>query len=74
MSCGVGRRHGLDLVSLWLWRSPVAKVPIRPLAWKPPYTVGAALKKQKTKQKKKEFFICSGYTSFVKFVWLLRPL
>ena len=24
MSCGVGRRRGLDPMLLWLWRGPVA--------------------------------------------------
>ena len=43
MGCGVGCRHGSDLVVLWLW--PAAMAPIRPLAWEPPYVTGAALKK-----------------------------
>jgi len=30
---------------LWLWYRLAATVPIRPLAWKPPYAVGVALKK-----------------------------
>ena len=38
------------LVWLWLWRRPVATAPIRLLAWEPPYTVGAALKRKKKKQ------------------------
>ena len=42
MSCGVGRRRGSDPVLLWLRRRPVATAPIRPLAWQPPYAVGAA--------------------------------
>ena len=52
MSCGIGHRHGSDSASTTL---------IRPLAWEPPYAVGAALKKwqqqqqqQKTKDKKKK--------------------
>ena len=49
MSCGVGRRHGSDLVWLWLWCRPAATAPIRPLAWGPPYAVGAALKRQNKK-------------------------
>ena len=53
MSCGVGRRHGLDSVLLWLWRRPVAMTPIQPLAWELQYTVGVALKRQKTKEKKR---------------------
>ena len=52
MSCGVGRRFGLDPTLLWLWWRPVATVPIRPLAWEPPYASGAALKRQKAKQNK----------------------
>ena len=50
MSCGVGRRHGLDLTLLWLWHRPVATAPIRPLAWEPPYAVGVAPKKQQKRE------------------------
>ena len=42
MSCGVGRRHGSDPALLWLWWRPVATVPIRPLAWEPPYASAVA--------------------------------
>ena len=48
MSCGVGRTQGSDLALLWLWCRLAATVPIGPLAWEPPYAVGAALKKKKT--------------------------
>ena len=44
VSCGVGRRCGLDLVLLWLWHRLAATAPIRPLDWEPPYARGAALK------------------------------
>ena len=44
MSCGVGCRHGSDLALLWQWCRPAAVVPVRPLAWDPPYAVGTALK------------------------------
>jgi len=55
VSCGVGRRHGSDPSLLWLWHRPVATAPIRPLAWEPPYAVGAAQEKgKKTKKKKKK--------------------
>ena len=59
MSCGVGRRHGLDLALLWLWlwHRPVAVAPIRPLAWEPPYATGVALKTQKTKKKMPKMFL-----------------
>ena len=46
MSCGVGRRRGLDLVLLWLWHRPAAKAPIGPLAWELPYATSVALKKK----------------------------
>ena len=32
MSCGLGHRHGLDLVLLWLWCRPVATALIERLA------------------------------------------
>ena len=32
----------------WLWYRPAATVPIRPLAWELPQTMGAALKKKKS--------------------------
>ena len=47
MSCGVGRRPGLDLALLWLWHRPAAIAPIQPLSWEPPYAVDIALKRQK---------------------------
>ena len=51
MSCGVGRRRGLDPALLWLWRRLVATAPIGSLAWEPPYATGAAPEKQKDKKK-----------------------
>ena len=53
MSCGVGCRHGSDLALLWLWCRPAAIAPIRPLAWEALYAAGVALKRQRTKKKKK---------------------
>ena len=50
MSCGVGCRLAL----LWLWRRPVATVPIRPLAWESPYAEEAALEKAKKKKEKEK--------------------
>ena len=47
MSCGVGRRCAWDPALLWLWGKPEATAQIGPLAWKPPYAAGAALKRQK---------------------------
>ena len=51
MSSGVGRRRGLDLALLWLWRELAATAPICPLAWELPYASGVALKRQKDKTK-----------------------
>ena len=53
MSCGVGCRHGSEPVLLWLWRRPAAMAPIIPLAWEPPYALGAALEKAKRQGKRK---------------------
>ena len=54
MRCGVGCRCGSDSELLWLWRRLAGTAPIRPLAWEPPYAVGAALKKaKKTKENEK---------------------
>ena len=55
MSSGVGLRRGSDLVLLWLWLCVglAATALIQPLAWEPPYAMGAALQGQKPK--KKEF-------------------
>ena len=55
VSCGVGCRCGSDPALLWLWCRPAATALIQPLAWEPPYAVGAALekaKRQKTTTKK----------------------
>ena len=54
MSCGVGGRRGSDPTLLWLWCRLVATAPIRPLAWEPPYAVGAALEKTKRQKKRKK--------------------
>ena len=51
VSCGVGRRRGLDWALQWLWCRPADVALIRPLAWGPPYATGAALKKTKGKIK-----------------------
>ena len=46
MSCGVGRRRGLDPELLWLWCRPAAVVLIHILAWEPPCATGVAVKRQ----------------------------
>ena len=45
VSCGVGRRHSLDPVLLWLCHGPAAVTPIHLLPWELSYAAGAALKK-----------------------------
>ena len=50
---------------LWLWHRLAATALIRPLAWEPPYAVGAALKRQKTKNKN------SGVPVVAQ--WLMNP-
>ena len=47
MRYGVGCRHNSDPALLWLWHGLTAVAPIGPLAWEPPYAVGAALKSKK---------------------------
>ena len=47
MSCGVGCRHGLGPVLLWLGCRLAAAALIRPLAWEFPYAMDVALKKNK---------------------------
>ena len=52
MSCGVGHRHGLDPMLLWLWCRPVATAVMQSDAWEPLHAVGADLKKKKEQNKK----------------------
>ena len=47
-----------DPVLLWLWCRPAATAPIRPLAWKPPYAMGVALKRQKGKTIHIHIYFC----------------
>ena len=54
MICDVGQRHGSDLALLQLWHRLAARALIRPLAWEPPYAMGAACSPKKTKAKKKK--------------------
>ena len=54
MSCGVGRRYGLDLALLWLWSRPAAVATTGPLDWEPPHATDVALKRQKKTQKPKK--------------------
>ena len=47
MSCGVGRRRGLD-PKLWLWCRLAAVAPMRPLAWELPCAQDLARKRKTT--------------------------
>ena len=49
--CRLQMRLGYAL--LWLWHRPVATVPIRHLAWEPPYAAGAAQEMAKRPKKTK---------------------
>ena len=53
VTCSVGCRHCSEPLLLWLWCRPVATVLIRPLAWEPPYAVGAAVEKPKSQKKRR---------------------
>ena len=59
MSCGVGYRRGSDPCCSGCGVRPAAVALIRPLAWKPPYAAGMALKSKKQKKKKKKKKITS---------------
>ena len=68
MSCGVGLRRSSDPTLLWLWRRPVATAaPIGPLAWEPPYAVGAAQEMARKKKKKVRGFEYSFHKKKGKF-------
>ena len=51
MSYDVGRRRSSDPVFLQLWYRLAAVALIQPLAWKPPYAVGVALKSTHKKER-----------------------
>ena len=50
-SCSIGLGYGSDLALLWLWSKSAAMALTGPLAWEPPHAKGAALKRQKYKNK-----------------------
>ena len=53
MSCGAGRRCGLDPALLWLWHRLMAMAPIDPVVWEPPYAARVAQEMAKRPKKKK---------------------
>ena len=71
MSCGVGCRPDSD--PALLWRRAAAVAQIGPLAWEPPYAVGAALQSKEDRKKKRIFtrfpLTCSeGRNKIITFV------
>ena len=48
MSCGVARRHGVDL--MWLWHRLASVALTGPLDWEPSYAMVAALKAKKKRK------------------------
>ena len=52
VSYGMGHRHGLDPLLLWLWYKPAAVALNRPLAREPPYVALVAQGKKKTERKR----------------------
>ena len=59
MSCGVGCRLGSDPALLWPWCRLAATAPINPLAWEPPYAMGAA--QEIAKRQKKIMDLCAMF-------------
>ena len=57
MSCGVGLRHGLDPVWLWLWCRPAAAALIQTLVRELSYAAGAALRRKKSPLVRGESFL-----------------
>ena len=57
MSRGVGHRCSSDPALLRLWCRPPAAAPIRPLAWEPLYSVGAAIKRKKKNKKRSSLVV-----------------
>ena len=51
LRCRSQTRPDLAWLWLWLWCRPAATAPIGSLVWEPPHAAGAALKRQKAKNK-----------------------
>ena len=78
MSCGVGCRGGSDPKLLWLWHRLVTTALTGPLAWEPPYAMGAAQEmanKQTNKQKKNktDIALSSGALKSLEVTYLAHP-
>ena len=66
MSCGVGCRCRSDPPLLWLWPAAVALIEL--LDWELPYVMGAALKSQKQRERKKKSFHNNNLMNFIMFI------
>ena len=55
---------------LWLWCGLAAAAQTGPLAWQPPYAVGATLKSKKKKKKKNGEYILNWESLAIKSVFL----
>ena len=60
---GVGRRHGLDLLLLWLWHMLAAAALIRHLAWELSYAMGTALKRKRKMLRNVTFLKLGNFVS-----------
>ena len=76
LSCGVDHRLGSDPTLPWLCCRPAATALIRPLAWEPLYATGVALKRQKDKNKQKNWIwymmvpdVVSGHSVILQRSW-----
>ena len=56
----------------WLWHRLMTIAPIRPLAWEPPYAVGAALEKKDKKKINNKNTALQIFILITEFFW--RPL
>ena len=65
---GIGHRHSLDVVLLWLWHRLAAMALIQPLAWEAPYAIPVALKKKKKKKKTQYVKYLNGTPVFLNYI------
>ena len=58
---------------LWLWSRPAAAALTGPLAWEPPYAVGAALKRKKLKRMGLREWVGREGSDVSEGLWSLQP-
>ena len=71
MSCGVGRRCGLNLV--WLWRRLAVATPVQSLAWELPYATDAPPPAAPPPQKRPNvwYIVVESFAEFVHIQYVL---